>query len=110
MRMKSGKDANFKLWELRLGSCDEGKAILNQSCTLTTCIKLSLGIELLSLANPFPSSIELSWPVELWNSTGWSSRWVELASKAASFFIPACAVKLSPCTMSFLAPHVPVAP
>ncbi|CAA7031629.1 unnamed protein product [Microthlaspi erraticum] len=50
------------------------------------------------------------WPVELENSTGWSSRWVELNSKAASFFIPACAVKLSSCTVSFLAPHVPVAP
>ncbi|CAA7044521.1 unnamed protein product [Microthlaspi erraticum] len=51
-----------------------------------------------------------AWPVELVNSTGWSSRWSSWSSRwlpPSSFAYP---VELRPCTKSFLAPHVPYAP
>ncbi|CAA7030108.1 unnamed protein product [Microthlaspi erraticum] len=51
-----------------------------------------------------------AWPVELRNSTGWSSRWSSWSSRwlpPSSFAYP---VELRPCTKSFLAPHVPYAP
>ncbi|CAA7039949.1 unnamed protein product [Microthlaspi erraticum] len=51
-----------------------------------------------------------AWPVELRNSTGWSSRWSSWSSRwlpPSSFAYP---VELRPCAKSFHAPHVPYAP
>ncbi|CAA7038267.1 unnamed protein product [Microthlaspi erraticum] len=51
-----------------------------------------------------------AWPVELRNSTGWSSRWSSWSSRwlpPSSFAYP---VELRPCAKSSFAPHVPYAP
>ncbi|CAA7028526.1 unnamed protein product [Microthlaspi erraticum] len=49
-----------------------------------------------------------AWPVELRNSTGWSSRWSSWSSRWLPPSSFACPVELRPCTKSFLAPHVPM--
>ncbi|CAA7051127.1 unnamed protein product [Microthlaspi erraticum] len=51
-----------------------------------------------------------AWPVELRNSTGWSSSWSSWSSRwlpPSSFAYP---VELRPCAKSLHAPHVPYAP
>ncbi|CAA7047641.1 unnamed protein product [Microthlaspi erraticum] len=51
-----------------------------------------------------------AWPVELRNSTGWSSR---RSSWSSRWLLPssfACPVELLPCAKSLHAPHVPYAP
>ncbi|CAA7038952.1 unnamed protein product [Microthlaspi erraticum] len=107
-------------WHMEAAQLDtqrkKGEAILktsstvhstNRSSSSTRPAKLQLDRAGESKSNPKNLDRVEAWPVELRNSTGWSSRWSSWSSRwlpPSSFAYP---VELRPCAKSCFAPLVP---